>query len=134
MLSNTLRLSFCYLKMIHILHPRYHLKIIKIKQKSKFVCIQEIMRLIIMAMEMKIKDRSHRYDIIRPRSRHGHNCSKYKKCLDMMMLIYIKQQLISNIWSSVHEKSSPMFKFNAEAVLKQSLLIKNLVFQFNLKY
>ena len=37
-----------------------------------------------------------------------------------MMLIYIKQQLISNIWSSVHEKSSPMFKFNAEAVLKQS--------------
>ena len=29
-------------------------------------------------MKMKIKDRSHRYDIIRPRSRHGHNFSKYK--------------------------------------------------------
>ena len=73
---------------------------------------------------MKIKDRSHRYDTIRPRSRHGHNCSKYKKCLDMMMLMYIKQQLISNIWSSVHEKSSPMFKFNAETVLKQSFAYK----------
>ena len=78
-------------------YPRYHLKIIKIKQKSKFVCIHEIMRLIVMTMKIKIKDRSHRYDIIRPRSRHGHNCSKYKKCFDMMMLIYIKQQLISNI-------------------------------------
>ena len=28
MLSNTLRLNFCYLKIIHILHPRYHPKII----------------------------------------------------------------------------------------------------------
>ena len=27
MLSNTLRLNFCYLKIIHILHPHYYLKI-----------------------------------------------------------------------------------------------------------
>ena len=31
--------------------------------------------------------RWHRYDINRPRSRHGHEYSKYKKCFNMMMLI-----------------------------------------------
>ena len=30
-------------------------------------------------MNMKNKNRSHRYDINRPRSRHGHKYSKYKK-------------------------------------------------------
>ena len=43
MLSNTLRLNFYYLKIIQILRPRYHPKIIghilKSKQKSKCVCI-----------------------------------------------------------------------------------------------
>ena len=52
---------------------------------------------------MKMKNRSHRYDINRPRSRHGYRYSKYKKCLSMMMLIFIKQHQ-SNIWSSIHEK------------------------------
>ena len=47
--------------------------------------------------------RSQKYDIIRPRSRHGHKYSKYKNCLNMMMRVYIKQHL-SNIWSSTHEK------------------------------
>ena len=28
MLGDTLRLNFCYLKIIHFLHPRYHSKII----------------------------------------------------------------------------------------------------------
>ena len=41
-----LRLNFCYLKIIHILHPRYHPKIIghilKKKEKSMLVCIHEI--------------------------------------------------------------------------------------------
>ena len=41
MLSNTLRLNFCYLKIIHIFHPRYHPKVIghilKSNQKNK-VC------------------------------------------------------------------------------------------------
>ena len=32
MLSNTLRLNLCYLKIIHTLHPRYHLKIIAANQ------------------------------------------------------------------------------------------------------
>ena len=43
MLSNTLRLNFSYLKIIHILHPRYHRKIkghiLKNKLKNKCVCI-----------------------------------------------------------------------------------------------
>ena len=41
MLSNTLRLNFCCLKIIHILHPRYYPKItvhiLKNKQKKKYV-------------------------------------------------------------------------------------------------
>ena len=52
---------------------------------------------------MKMKNRSHRYDINRPRSRHGHKCSKYKSVSVLMMLIYTKQHL-SNLWSSIHEK------------------------------
>ena len=101
-LRNTLTLNFCYLKIIHILHQRYYLKIYSIKeQKNKCFCIPEIIRLIIMKMRIKIKNRSNRYDINRPRSRHGHKYSKYKKCLSMAMLIYIKQQLGK---SSVHKK------------------------------
>ena len=59
MLSNAQMLNFCYLEVIHILHPRYHPKIIghilKNKQKNKRVCIHEIMKLIIMKMKMKMK-------------------------------------------------------------------------------
>ena len=43
-----------------------------------------------------MKNRSHRYDMNKPRSRHGHKYSKNKKCLTVMMLICIKQHL-SNI-------------------------------------
>ena len=107
MLSNTLRLNFCYLKIIHILHARYHPNIIwyilENKQNKKCVCFREIIRLIIMKMEMKMKKKSHRYGMSRPRSRHGHIYSKYKKCLSKMMLICIKKHL-SNIWSSIYEK------------------------------
>ena len=38
---------------------------------------------------MKMKKRSHRCDINRPRSRNGHKYSKCKKCLSMMMLTCI---------------------------------------------
>ena len=37
---------------------------------------------------MKMKNRSHRCDINRPRSRRGHKYSKYKKCLSMIVYIY----------------------------------------------
>ena len=68
MLSNTLRLNFFYLKIIHILHPRYHpitAHILKNRLMNKCVCFHEIIRLVIMKMEMKMKNRSHRYDINR---------------------------------------------------------------------
>ena len=42
-----------------------------------------------------MKNRSHKYDMTRPRSRDAQKYSKYKKCLSMM-LIYIKEHL-SNI-------------------------------------
>ena len=106
MLSNTLRLNFWNPKIIGILHPRYHLTItghiLKNKQKNKHVCIHEIMQLIIMKMKMKMKIDSRKYSINRPRSRHGHKYSKYRRRLNMIMLICIKQHL-SNIWSSVYE-------------------------------
>ena len=81
-LINTLTLNFWYLKIIHILHPLHHPKIIehipKNKLKNKCVCIDEIIRFIIMKMNVKMKKRSHRCDRNRPRSRHGHKYSKYK--------------------------------------------------------
>ena len=52
------------LKIIHILNPGYHPKIIvhirKNKQKNKFICTRETIGLIIMKMKMKMKTRSHR--------------------------------------------------------------------------
>ena len=88
-LSNTLRLNFWYLKIIRILHPRYHPKIIghilKNSQKNKYVCIHETMRLIIMKIKIKMKNRSHRYDI----SNLGLGKDKIIvniKCLSMVML------------------------------------------------
>ena len=50
-----------------------------------------------------MRNRPHRYDINKPRSRHGHKYKKYKKGLIMMMLMRIKQHL-RNISSSIHEK------------------------------
>ena len=47
-----------------------------------------------------MKNRSHRYDINRPRPIHG---CKHKMYLSMMMVLCIKQHP-SNIWSSIHEK------------------------------
>ena len=56
-----------------------------------------------MKMIMKMKNRSHSYDINRPMSIHGHKYNRYKKCLSVKMLIYIKQHL-RNITSSIYEK------------------------------
>ena len=106
MLSNTLRLNFYYLEIIHILHPRYPkiiANILKNQQKDKYVCLHEIIQLIIMKMKMKMKTRTHRYYINRPGTKDGLKFSKYKKCHTMMILRHIKQDL-SNIWSSIREK------------------------------
>ena len=44
-------------------------------------------------MKMKIKNSSHEYDINRPRPRHGCKYAKYKKCLSIMVLLSINQNL-----------------------------------------
>ena len=36
-----------------------------------------------------MKNRSHRYDINRPRPRHGHKYTKQKMCLGINMFIYV---------------------------------------------
>ena len=47
-------------------------------------------------MRLKMNNISHKYDINRPRSRHGHKYSICKMCLGIIMSICIKQHL-SNI-------------------------------------
>ena len=42
-------------------------------------------------MKMKIKYRSHKYDINRPGPRQGHKYTKYEKCHGKMNLRRIKQ-------------------------------------------
>ena len=56
-----------------------------------------------MKLRLKMKNRSQRYDINRPRPRDGHKYTKYKMCLSIMMVICIKQHLSNNL-SSIHEK------------------------------
>ena len=63
----------------------YHNK----RQRNRYVCMHEIVRLIMMKIKMKMKNRSHTYNINRPRFRHGYKYSKYKKCLTMIMLTCI---------------------------------------------
>ena len=64
-----------------------------------------LMRLLgTMKMRLKMKKRSHIYNINGTRPRHGYKYTKYKTKKCIMMVICIKQHL-SNIWSSVHEKA-----------------------------
>ena len=64
---------------------------LKNKQKNMCVCIHQIIRVIMMKIRMKMKNRSHRYDINRPKY-----TNKYTKYLSMTMLTCSKQHL-SNI-------------------------------------
>ena len=54
-------------------------------------------------MRLKMKNRSYRCNINRPRPRHGHKYTKYKMYHRLMMAVYIKQHL-NNIIRSVNEK------------------------------
>ena len=104
MLSTALRLNFCYLEIIQVLHPCYYAKIrewiLKNEQRNTDICSHEITQLIITKIKMKTP---HRCNINTPRSRKRHKYSKYKKCLSKMVVICIKEYL-SNIWSFIHEK------------------------------
>ena len=63
------------------------------------------MWLMAIKMMLKKKNRSPKYDMNRPRPRHGHEYTKYKMFLNIMMLECIKQHL-GNVWSSIHEKAN----------------------------
>ena len=62
--------------------------------KSKCVCFNKIMWLII--TRLKMKNGSHTYEINRTRPRHGHRYTKYKMCLSIMMVMCNKQHLKLN--------------------------------------
>ena len=80
MLSNTLRLSFCYLKIINILHPRYHpnkkIKYSK-KEAEEHVCLHSWYYAI-----NHTEDENVDYidNINRRRYRRGHKYNTLKKC------------------------------------------------------
>ena len=82
-LSNTLRLNFCYLKIIRFLYPRYHPKIIgntlKNVQKTS-TPVKWVYMIMTMKVRLKMKNRPI----------HGHKCTKYKICLSIMIVICIK--------------------------------------------
>ena len=69
---------------------------------------------------MKKQNRSYRCDVNRPTSRHGLTYTKYKKCLSMIMFIYIKQQP-TNTRGSTYEKVKEHWGW----VEKNVLLIKH---------
>ena len=92
-LSNNLRLSFCFVKIIRSLHPCDHPKkvghVLKNVQKIKCVCFNENIWLINMKKKTMMKNRSHRYDINRPKSRHWNKYTKHKKCRRMICLFVL---------------------------------------------
>ena len=77
-----------------------------------------------MGMRQKKKSRSHKYDINIPRPRHGYEYTKYKMCLNMIMVLSIKQCL-SKIWSSIHEKVKQHWSWDEKCVAyKKCVLYK----------
>ena len=104
MLSNTLRLNFWDLKIIHMLHSCCHPKIIEyILKKSGKDQVYLFSWGYTINHNENGDESEKQIPINRPRSRHGRKYSKYKKCFIKMMLICIKQHL-SNTWRSIHKK------------------------------
>ena len=93
MLSNTLRLNFCYLKVINTLHSHYHPKIIGhiLKNMQKNKCLYWWNYMINHNENEDGKEsRQYWYNKNKSWSRNGGKYSICKKCLSMLMLICIK--------------------------------------------
>ena len=72
--------------------------------KLHFLCsVNGVMWSMTLKVRLKIKNIDHKDDINWLRPRYVHKYTKYKMCLSIMMVGYIKQHP-SNIWSSIHEK------------------------------
>ena len=76
-----------------------------------------------MKMKTKVKNKLHRYGIIRTRPRHSYKYTKYKTCLSMIMVMCNKQHLSS-------EAEFTKTLSGTEAELKKALLIKERVLLF----
>ena len=101
--SNTLRLNFRKLFAFFIYVIIRKLQVIFQKlYKTKCVFLNEVIWLMKVKMRLKIKNRSQRYNIDRPRPRQEHKCRKYNMCLSNDG--YMNKQYLSNIWSSIHKK------------------------------
>ena len=72
----------------------------------------------VMKMRLKMKTRSQRYNIKRPRPKHGPKYTKYKMCCSIMMVICIKQYL------SLFEAQFIKKLSNTEAEFKKSVAYK----------
>ena len=125
-LSNTLKLNFCFLKIIPILHPCYHPKLIwdvlKNGQKTSVSVLMRSYDYMYWKWSSKWKNGLHRYDINRTKQTHGHKHTKYKICLSIMMVMCNKQHL-SNIWSWSLKKLR-----STQADLKKSIAYKKSVY------
>ena len=55
--------------------------------KKQLPLFNDVIELMVMKMRLKMKNISQKYDINRPRPRHGPNYTKYKMCLSIMMVI-----------------------------------------------
>ena len=77
-------------------------------------------------MKLKMKNRLHRYDINKPGHSHGHICTKYKMCLNIMTALCIEQHL-SNIWSSIYKN----VKRHCGWVKEKALFLKKIVYSDN---
>ena len=74
--------ELCYLKIIRFLHlrqlPSKNNKTYSKKSTKTSVCLKDVISLMTMKMRLKMKNRSHRYDINRPTPRYGNKHTKYK--------------------------------------------------------
>ena len=115
MLSSILRLISCYLKIIYLLHSRYHPKtighVLKNKQKHKFVCYTINHN----ENEDKNEKRLHRYDITRPKTTHGHKCENINS-VSVIWCLYVLGKHLSNIWSSVNKNIKQHWGWVEESV------------------
>ena len=69
-------------------------------------------------MKMTMKNRLHRYDINRPKARHGNKYTKNKKCRRMISLF-----VLSNAYAAFEAEFIKKLT-NAEAELKKSVACK----------
>ena len=72
---------------------------------------------------MKMKNRSHRYDINRPTSRYGHKYSKYKRCISVIV-IRIRQHL-SNISNLIQENVKLRLSWKKTLLIKKACIFES---------